>query len=97
MESAFLVMSFLPCKHAFVIGLPGGNEVIEDAGKLMGDVLDGLWSTMSGALRSVIIAQIGFVVVKRLSGESKGSGGTIIGFWVPASDAAASTEAIFAA
>ena len=91
------MMSFLSGKHGFVIGLPGGNEVIEDSSELMRDVLDGLWSTMSGALGSVIIAEIGFVVVKGLSGESEGSGGTIVGFWVPASDAAASTEAIFAA
>ena len=97
MEPAFLVTGFLLGKHAFVIGLAGGHEVIEDAGELMRGILDGLWGAVACALRAVVIAQIGFVVVKGLSGESKGSRGAVLGFRVPASDAAAGAEAVFAA
>ena len=66
-ESALLVTSFKFGKDGFVIGLPSGDEVIEDAGEFMSGILDGLERAMASALRSVIIAQVGFVVVKGLS------------------------------
>ena len=96
-ESAFLVTGLLLGKHGFVIGLSGGNEVIEDTGEFMRRILDGLWGAVAGALRAVVISQIGFVIVKGLGGESKGGRGAVLGFRVTASDAAAGAEAVFAA
>ena len=58
-----MVLHFKFGENGFVIRLPRGNEMVKDAGELMSSVLDGLWSTMTCALRSVIVAQIGLVVV----------------------------------
>jgi len=78
-------------EDGFIIRLPGLNEMVEDARELMSGVLDGLDRPMAGTLRSVIVAQEGFVVVKGLSRHTKGLGDTVFGFDFGAADATPGT------
>ena len=55
-EPTILVTGFLLGKDAFVIRLAGSDQVKKDAGEFMRGVLDGLWGTVAGALRAVIVA-----------------------------------------
>ena len=64
MQTVFLVTSFKLCKNSFIIRLPSFNEMRKDAGEFMSGVLGGFEGTVAGALRAVIVAQVGLVVVK---------------------------------
>ena len=97
MEAFFLVMHFKFGKNGFVVRLPSFNEMIEDAGKLMSGVLDGLRSAVPCALRAVIVAQVGLIVVKGLSGQPKSLSDAVFGFDFRSADAASGTEAILGA
>ena len=94
-ESAFLVTCFEFGKDGFIVRLTSLHEVIEDAGKFVSRILDGLGCTMAGALRSVIVAQIRLVVVKGLSSHAKDLRDAILGFDLGTADAASGTVAIF--
>ena len=95
MESALLVTSLKFGKDGFVIGLPGCDEMIEDAGEFMSRILDGLGRAVPSALRPVIVAEVGFAVVKALSRQAKGLGDAVFGFDLGAADAASRAGAIF--
>ena len=97
MKAAFLVTGFKFGENGFIVSLAGGDEVIEDASKLMRCVFDRLWRAVPCALGSVIVAQVRFVVVKRLSGQTKGAGDAVFcfNFWAP--DAATGAGTVFGA
>ena len=97
MKSALLVTSLECGKHGFVIRLSSRDEVIEDPCKFVSGVLDGFECTMASALRPVIIAEVGLVVVKGLSRHAKCLGHAVFGFDLGASDSATGTGAIFRA
>ena len=92
-----MVTSFKFGKDSFIIRLPGLNEMIKDAGEFVSRVLDGLEGTVPSALRSVIIAQVGLVVVKRLSRHAKRLRDAVFGFHPGTADAPSGTGAIFRA
>jgi len=89
-----LVMHFKFGKNGFVIRLPSRHETIEDAGELMSRVLDGFWCTVPSALRPIIITQVGLIVVKGLSSQTKSLGDAVFGFDSRSADAAPGTGTI---
>ena len=95
MKSAFLVTSFEFGKDGFIIRLPSRDEVIENAGEFVSRVLDGLERAMTSALGSVIIAQVGLVVVQGLSRHAEGLGDAVFGFDFRTADAATRTGTVF--
>ena len=90
-----MVTDFKFGENGFVIRLPGLNEKIKDASELMSRVFDGLWSTMTCTLRSVIVAQVGLIVVKRLGREAKSLSDTVFGFDFGSTDTASGAGTIF--
>ena len=94
MEAAFLVTSFKFCKDGFIIRLPGCHDMKENPGEFMGSVLDGPDSAVTCTLRTIIVAQIGAVVVERLSSESKLLGDAVRGFDFRSADATAGTGTV---
>ena len=83
-----MVRSLKFSKDGFIIGLPSSDEMIEDAGELMGRIFDGLGRAVPSALRSVIVSQVAFAVVKRLSRQTKDLGNAVFGFDLGTADAA---------
>src|SRR5207247_9956315 len=97
MEAAFLVTSFKFGKDGFIIRLPSLNEMVEDASELVSGVFGGLEGTVARALRTVIIAQVGLIVVKGESRHAKRLRDAVFGFDLGSSDAPSGTGAIFRA
>ncbi len=63
---ALVVLHLLLAEDAFVIGLPGGEQVIEDACQLVRGGRDGLGRAEFGAHTPVVLAQPGLASVQRL-------------------------------
>ena len=95
MQSALVIAGFKLGKDGFIIRLTSLDEMIEDACEFVGRILDGLGCTMPGALRPVVFAQVGLVVVEGLSRHTKDLGNAIFGFDLGTADAPAGTEAVF--
>ena len=93
-ETVFLMTSFKLCEDGFIIRQPSCHNMKEDAGEFVGGVLDGLDCAVACTLRPIEISQVGSVVVKRLSGESKFLGDAVLGFDFRSADATAGTGAI---
>ena len=79
-KTTLLVVGFEFGEYDFVVGLPGRNNVIKDAGEFMGDVFDCSDGTVSGTLTSVIIAEVGLVVGQTLSRHTKCQVDAVSGF-----------------
>src|SRR5438477_6185392 len=95
MKAAFLVTSFEFSKDGLVIGLSGGHEVENDARQFVRGIFDGLHWAEASALRAVVIAQVGFVVVKALSSHTEFFGDSVLGFDLRTANAATCACAVF--
>ena len=93
-EAAFLVTGFKFGKDSFIVGLSGCDDMKENPGKFMGAVFDGFDGTVSCALGAMIVAQVGLIVMKRLSGHPKLLGGAVLGFNFRRTDATAGAGAV---
>src|SRR5262245_9322964 len=56
-EATLVITNFKLRKDGVVKRLPCFDQMVEDAGKFVGRVLDGLGSTMPCALRAVVVAR----------------------------------------
>ena len=95
MEAAFLVTSFKFGKDGFIIRLPSLNQMVEDASELVSGVFGGLKGTVARALRTVIIAQVGLIVVKGESRHTKRLRDAVFGSDLGSADAPSGTGPIF--
>ena len=90
-----MVTSFKFGKDGFIIRLPSLNEMVEDASELVSGVFGGLEGTVARALRTVIIAQVGLIVVKGESRHTKRLRNAVFGFDLGSADAPSGTGTIF--
>jgi hypothetical protein len=90
-----LVASFKFCKDSFVIGLPGSDDVIEDATKFVTGVLDGVDCPETSPLSTIVLAEERFVVVKRLTGHTKNLSDTIFSFQLWATNLPSGAGSVF--
>ena len=81
-------------KDSFIVGLSGCDDMKENPGKFMGAVFDGFDGTVSCALGAMIVAQVGLIVMKRLSRHAKFLSGAVLGFDFGSTDATAGTGAV---
>ena len=65
-------------EDAFLVGLPRGDQVIEDPSQLVGCGDNGLGDSQFGSHAPVVFAQIGMAVIKGPRGETQGEGGTVV-------------------
>ena len=94
-KAAFLVTSVQFCEDGFIIGLTSCHNVKEDPGEFMSDVLDGFDGAVARTLRTIIIAQIGLVVMKTMGSQTEALGGAVLGSDFRPADATASAGTIF--
>src|SRR6266446_9572481 len=66
-----------------------------DAGQFVSGVLDGLQCAIASALRPVVIAQVGFVVVKAQSSHAKCLGDAVFSFHLRPANAPSSACTVF--
>ena len=95
METAFLGTSVKFCEDGFIIGLTSCHNMKEDPGDFMGNVLDGFDGAVARTLRTIIIAEIGLVVMKTVGSQAEALGDAILRFDFRSADATAGAGTIF--
>jgi len=75
---SLLVELIVVVKDRFIVGLAGGDEVVDDASELVGGGGDGLRCAEAVARAAVKLAEVGRVAVKGLGGHTQGSSGPVI-------------------
>src|SRR4051812_38131623 len=71
LEAAMIVTRFKFGEDRLIVGVPCRNQVIEDPREFVRGIFNGDRSAVAGPLGAVIIAEVGFVVVKRLGSHAK--------------------------
>lgn len=73
-----VVLQIVLCADALIIGLSGGEQVVDDAGEFVGDGGNGLRSSQLGAHASIVLAERRVATVQGLSGDAQRRGGPVL-------------------
>jgi hypothetical protein len=98
-KSSLLMLRFPLSEDALLIGLAGGEQMIEDSCQLMSCGGNGFWSAEFGAHALVVMAKNRLVVMQRVSGDAERKRGAVLhvagahGKYLAAADTAIGTQA----
>ena len=90
-------LDFVLSEDGVVVGLAGGDEVVNDAGELVGGGGDGLWGPKAVAHATLGVAEARLATVKALGGHAQRGGGGVVDLSGPGREHLAAGDAIVGA